>query len=103
MKWHTPPPPSTTPPPVTGGPPPTLTVHYKRPAGDYAGWQIHTFGAAVDPGWNNGHNITATDAFGAIYDVPLNPGAGAGSITKNAAHADTTPGRLAASHPSARW
>jgi pullulanase len=69
-----------TPPPVTGGPPTTLTVHYKRPAGDYAGWQIHTFGAAVDPGWNNGHNVTAMDGFGAVYDVPLKPGATAGGV-----------------------
>ena len=70
-----------TPPPPTGsGAQPTLTVHYQRPAGDYAGWQLHGFNAAVDPGWNNGHNITATDAFGAIYDVPLVASAGAGSV-----------------------
>jgi pullulanase len=51
--------------------PPTLTVHYKRTAGDYTGWQIHTFNAAVDPGWNNGHNASGSDAFGAVYNVPL--------------------------------
>jgi pullulanase len=70
-----------TPPPAGGGgtDATTLTVHYQRPAGDYAGWQIHTFNAAVDPGWNNGHNIAANDSFGAIYEVPLKAGAGAGS------------------------
>ena len=50
----------------------SLTVHYRRPAGDYAGWQIHTFGAAQDPGWNNGWNANPVgDAFGVIYHVPL--------------------------------
>jgi hypothetical protein len=49
----------------------TLTVHYQRTAGDYTGWQIHSFNAAVDPGWNNGHNVSRTDAFGAVYEVPL--------------------------------
>jgi pullulanase len=70
-----------TPPPPGGGgnTPTTLTVHYQRTAGDYAGWQIHTFNAGVDPGWNNGHNAVASDTFGAIYEVPLVAGAGAGS------------------------
>jgi pullulanase-type alpha-1,6-glucosidase len=49
----------------------TLTVHYHRNAGDYTGWQIHTWNAAQDPGWGNGWNASATDSFGVIYQVPL--------------------------------
>ena len=49
----------------------TLTVHYRRSDGNYDGWQIHTWNAAVDPGWNKGHNVTRTDSFGAVYEVPL--------------------------------
>jgi pullulanase len=49
----------------------TLKVHYHRSAADYDGWQIHTWGAAQDPGWNNGWNASGTDSFGVIYDVPL--------------------------------
>lgn len=55
----------------------TLKVHYRRTAGDYAGWQIHTWGAARDPGWNAGHNPTGSDAFGVIYEVPLQAASGA--------------------------
>jgi pullulanase len=55
--------------------PTTLTVYYYRPAGDYDGWQIHTWNAAVDPGWNNGHNITRRETIAgrviAVYEVPL--------------------------------
>ncbi|MBN8503906.1 MAG: DUF3372 domain-containing protein [Burkholderiales bacterium] len=51
--------------------PTTFTVHYQRTDGQYAGWQIHTWGAGKDPGWNNGHNATSTDGFGAVYEVPL--------------------------------
>ncbi|WP_183634190.1 alpha-1,6-glucosidase domain-containing protein [Niveibacterium umoris] len=49
----------------------TLTVHYKRKDGVYTGWQLHTWGAAADPGWNKGYNATGTDAFGAIYTPTL--------------------------------
>ncbi len=49
----------------------TLKVHYHRANADYAGWQIHTWGAAKDPGWNKGWNASGTDAFGNVYDVPL--------------------------------
>ncbi|MEK8030998.1 alpha-1,6-glucosidase domain-containing protein [Ideonella sp. DXS29W] len=49
----------------------TLKVHYHRSSSDYAGWQIHTWGAAKDPGWNSGWNASATDSFGNVYDVPL--------------------------------
>ena len=54
-----------------GGAATSLTVHYQRADGVYTGWQIHTFDAGVDPGWNNGHNVARNDGFGAVYDVPL--------------------------------
>ena len=48
----------------------TLTLHYRRAnaagAADYTGWQLHSWGAAVDPGWNNGHNASSFDDFGAV-------------------------------------
>ncbi|HEV8690447.1 MAG TPA: alpha-1,6-glucosidase domain-containing protein [Ideonella sp.] len=49
----------------------SLRVHYHRFNADYDGWQIHTWGAAQDPGWNNGWNASGSDGFGNIYDVPL--------------------------------
>ncbi len=49
----------------------TLKVHYHRLNADYDGWQIHTWGAAQDPGWNNGWNASGSDTFGNVYDVPL--------------------------------
>jgi hypothetical protein len=49
----------------------SLTVHYRRLNGDYAGWQIHTWNAARDPGWNQGHAAAGSDAFGAVFEVPL--------------------------------
>jgi len=49
----------------------SLKVHYRRPAGDYAGWQIHTWNAAQSPAWNGRWNADSPDAFGVIYDVPL--------------------------------
>ncbi|MEN9543229.1 MAG: pullulanase, partial [Pseudomonadota bacterium] len=54
-----------------GGTATTLTVHYQRTAADYSGWQIHTWNAAADPGWNSGYNPVGQDTFGAIYEVPL--------------------------------
>ncbi|WP_341676192.1 alpha-1,6-glucosidase domain-containing protein [Niveibacterium sp. SC-1] len=57
--------------PVVPGPPTTLTVHYHRNAADYAGWQIHTWNAGKDPGWNQGWNAAGADSFGVVYNVPL--------------------------------
>jgi pullulanase len=58
----------------------TLTVHYRRAnasgPSDNTGWQIHTWNAAVDPGWNNGHNASRFDDFGAVYEVPLTASSG---------------------------
>jgi pullulanase-type alpha-1,6-glucosidase len=49
----------------------TLTIHYQRPAGDYAGWTLHTYGAAVETLWTAGRTASSTDAFGPVYTVPL--------------------------------
>jgi pullulanase/glycogen debranching enzyme len=57
--------------PGTGGTSTTLTIHYHRLDGNTTGWQVHSWGAGKDPGWNVGWNATGGDAFGAIYDVPL--------------------------------
>ncbi|HMZ00986.1 MAG TPA: DUF3372 domain-containing protein, partial [Burkholderiaceae bacterium] len=60
-----------------GGSTTTLTVHYRRAAGDYSGWQLHSWGAAVDPGWNVGYNASGSDSFGVYYQVPLSASSGA--------------------------
>ncbi|MFY7856604.1 MAG: pullulanase-associated domain-containing protein, partial [Rubrivivax sp.] len=70
------PPPVTSPGNPPGTEPTTLTVHYQRTAGDYDGWQIHTWNTAVDPGWNQGHNAAARTAFGVRYEVPLKGNSG---------------------------
>jgi pullulanase len=49
----------------------TLKIHYHRLNADYDGWQVHSWGAAQDPGWNQGWNASGADSFGAIYDIPL--------------------------------
>ncbi len=54
-----------------GSTPTTLTVHYRRTAGDYSGWQLHHWGAAAAVDWNAGRNADGTDAFGVFYNVPL--------------------------------
>ncbi|MGN6528549.1 MAG: alpha-1,6-glucosidase domain-containing protein [Burkholderiaceae bacterium] len=54
----------------------TLRIHYHRPAGDYAGWQLHTWNAAVSPTWNAGWAPSGTDAFGDYWDVQLASGTG---------------------------
>ena len=62
-----------------GGPndvPTSLTIHYQRDNGDTAGWQVHTWGAGRDPGWNQGHNAVGQDSFGAVYEIPLASNAG---------------------------
>jgi glycosidase len=52
-------------------------VHYNRPAGDYGQWGLHMWGDAVDPAvlatiaWDRPFQRTGTDAFGAVYAIPL--------------------------------
>ena len=55
----------------------TAIVHYNRPAGDYGQWGLHMWGDAVDPAvlaritWDAPFQRTGTDAFGAVYAIPL--------------------------------
>jgi len=54
----------------------SLRVHYRRADGNHAGWQIHTWGAAQSPNWNEGFNPSGSDDYGVYYDVPLAAGTG---------------------------
>ena len=56
---------------VVGVPVGDVIVHYHRLNADYAGWQLHSWGAVQSPNWNAGFNSGGTDSFGAIYNVPL--------------------------------
>ena len=53
----------------------TAVVHYNRPAGDYADWGLHLWGDAIADGvataWPAPRQRTGTDAFGAVYEIPL--------------------------------
>ncbi|MFK8910155.1 pullulanase-type alpha-1,6-glucosidase, partial [Streptomyces sp. YS-3] len=68
----------TSPPP--GAYPPQDTtravIHYQRADGDYSGWGIHTWtGAATPTDWSKPLPPVRTDAFGAVFEVPLKEGA----------------------------
>lgn len=52
-----------------------VILHYRRPAGDYDGWGLHTWGGADDPGWATPRMPTGFDSFGAIFTVPVYPDA----------------------------
>lgn len=57
--------------PTVAEPTTTLTIHYRRNAGDYTGWQLHHWGAAASVDWNAGRNADGADEFGVYYNVPL--------------------------------
>ncbi|MFJ2933446.1 pullulanase-type alpha-1,6-glucosidase [Streptomyces sp. NPDC087219] len=51
-------------------------LHYQRPDGNYEGWGLHTWtGAAQPTDWSKPLMPTRTDAYGAVYEVPLTDGA----------------------------
>ncbi|NUS15029.1 MAG: pullulanase-type alpha-1,6-glucosidase [Streptomyces sp.] len=53
-------------------------VHYKRTDGDYADWNLYTWGDIADgeaTTWPAGHAFTGRDAYGAFAYVKLKPGA----------------------------
>ncbi|TXS29433.1 pullulanase-type alpha-1,6-glucosidase [Streptomyces sp. ms191] len=51
-------------------------LHYKRADGDYAGWGLHTWTGAANPtDWTKPLEPVRTDAYGAVYEVPLAAGA----------------------------
>ena len=54
----------------------TATIHYNRPAGDYAIWGLHLFGDGLAAGeataeWANATPFEATDGFGALHRIRL--------------------------------
>ncbi|MEU2114447.1 pullulanase-type alpha-1,6-glucosidase [Streptomyces sp. NPDC016459] len=51
-------------------------IHYHRPDGNYDGWGLHTWtGAAQPTDWSKPLMPVRTDAYGAVYEVPLTEGA----------------------------
>ena len=54
-------------------------IHYRRAAGDYSGWGLHTWveknTGATDPGWNTPRqpDPALSDAWGVTWKVPLLP------------------------------
>ncbi|MEU5914544.1 pullulanase-type alpha-1,6-glucosidase [Micromonospora sp. NPDC047527] len=60
-------------PPVEEG---TAVIHYRRADGNYAGWGLHLWDGAANPtDWSTPLAPTSTDAFGAVFRVPLAAGA----------------------------
>lgn len=52
-------------------------LHYHRADGNYDGWGVHTWtGAAHPTDWSNPLKPVKTDAYGAVFEVPLTEGAG---------------------------
>jgi pullulanase-type alpha-1,6-glucosidase len=66
---------------ATGEPDPpadegTALIHYRRADNDYAGWGLHLWdGAATPTDWSAPLAPERTDAFGAVFRVPLAAGA----------------------------
>ncbi|MFI5682447.1 pullulanase-type alpha-1,6-glucosidase [Streptomyces sp. NPDC051636] len=51
-------------------------IHYHRADGDYEGWGLHVWtGAAHATDWPNPLKPVKTDAYGAVFEVPLTDGA----------------------------
>ncbi|MEW2165104.1 pullulanase-type alpha-1,6-glucosidase [Streptomyces sp. NPDC007084] len=51
-------------------------LHYHRADGDYTGWGLHTWtGAATPTDWTKPLQPVRTDAYGAVFEVPLAEGA----------------------------
>lgn len=51
-------------------------LHYHRADGDYAGWGLHVWtGAETGTDWSKPLEPVDTDAYGAVYEVPLAEGA----------------------------
>ncbi|MBL1081102.1 pullulanase-type alpha-1,6-glucosidase [Streptomyces actinomycinicus] len=51
-------------------------VHYHRADGNYDGWGLHVWTGAANPtDWSNPLKPVKTDAYGAVYEVPLSGGA----------------------------
>ncbi|MEV5974801.1 pullulanase-type alpha-1,6-glucosidase [Streptomyces sp. NPDC051921] len=51
-------------------------LHYKRADGDYSGWGLHTWTGSANPtDWSKPLQPVRTDAYGAVFEVPLAAGA----------------------------
>ncbi|MEU2776377.1 pullulanase-type alpha-1,6-glucosidase [Streptomyces sp. NPDC007162] len=51
-------------------------IHYHRADGNYDGWGLHVWTGAADPtDWSNPLKPVKTDAYGAVFEVPLTEGA----------------------------
>ncbi|MEU5592344.1 pullulanase-type alpha-1,6-glucosidase [Streptomyces sp. NPDC020298] len=51
-------------------------IHYHRADGNYDGWGLHVWtGAASPTDWSNPLKPVKTDAYGAVFEVPLTDGA----------------------------
>ncbi|MFF7646327.1 pullulanase-type alpha-1,6-glucosidase [Streptomyces canus] len=51
-------------------------LHYHRADGNYDGWGLHVWTGAANPtDWSKPLEPARTDAYGAVYEVPLNGGA----------------------------
>ncbi|HEY0530890.1 MAG TPA: pullulanase-type alpha-1,6-glucosidase [Actinoplanes sp.] len=51
-------------------------IHFRRPDGDYRGWGLHVWeGAKAKTPWRTPLSPWRFDAFGAVFQVPLKPGA----------------------------
>ncbi|WP_293991171.1 pullulanase-type alpha-1,6-glucosidase [Streptomyces sp.] len=51
-------------------------IHYHRADGDYDGWGLHVWTGAANPtDWSNPLQPVKTDAYGAVFEVPLTEGA----------------------------
>ncbi|MEV8085898.1 pullulanase-type alpha-1,6-glucosidase [Streptomyces nigra] len=51
-------------------------LHYHRADGNYDGWGLHTWTGAANPTeWSNPLKPVRTDAYGAVFEVPLAEGA----------------------------
>ncbi|RKN50613.1 pullulanase-type alpha-1,6-glucosidase [Micromonospora endolithica] len=60
-------------PPVADG---TAVLHYRRADGNYDGWGLHLWDGAANPtDWAKPLLPARTDAFGAVFEVPLSAGA----------------------------
>ncbi|MEU6226795.1 pullulanase-type alpha-1,6-glucosidase [Streptomyces sp. NPDC047042] len=56
--------------------PAKAVLHYHRADGDYDGWGLHVWSGAANPtDWAKPLAPVRTDAYGAVYEVPLNSGA----------------------------
>ncbi|GAA0804255.1 hypothetical protein Sya03_25720 [Spirilliplanes yamanashiensis] len=53
-----------------------VTIHHHRPDGDHDGWGLHVWEGVAEPtSWHEPLAPAGFDAFGAVYRVPVEPGA----------------------------